>query len=335
MTRPSSLRGEVADAVAVHGQLHGLGRRRDPPALGFERGQRRGVDRLDLRDDDVRAVLLDRRPQRRAVEHREDLERVGALHRRGVGIAVAGDDPAAEALGGDGEFAAELARAEQHQRCKVHGCACLADRASRCPIVNPPAAPPRCKPPPPPPPKPLTPNDIVAKAPAAAWRTIPADDLLVIDLKAGGRVVVQLAPAFAPVHVANIRALARANWWDGAAVYRVQDNYVAQWGQGESEKPFPKGVVAKPPAEYTRRLRGLPVRPLGSADPYAPAAGYALGWPVAYSPTRRHGQPRPLLWLCRRRRAAWRPTPAAAASYTPSSATRRASSTATSPSSAG
>ena len=38
----------------------------------------------------------------------------------------------------------------------------------------------------------------------------PADDLLVIDLKDGGRVVVQLAPAFAPVHVANIRALARA-----------------------------------------------------------------------------------------------------------------------------
>ncbi len=132
------------------------------------------------------------------------------------------------------------------------------------------------------PPKPLTPNDIVAKAPAAAWRTMPADDLLVIDLKAGGRIVVQLAPEFAPVHVANIRALARANWWDGAAVYRVQDNYVAQWGLGEAEKPFPKGVVATPPAEYARRLRGLPVRPLGSADPYAPNAGYALGWPVAY-----------------------------------------------------
>ena len=132
-------------------------------------------------------------------------------------------------------------------------------------------------------PQPLTPNDIVAKAPAAAWRTIPADDLLVVELKSGGRVVVQLAPAFAPVHVANIRALARANWWDGAAVYRVQDNYVAQWGQGEAEKPFPKEVVAKPPAEYARRLRGLPVQPLGYGDPYAPAAGYALGWPIAYS----------------------------------------------------
>lgn len=132
--------------------------------------------------------------------------------------------------------------------------------------------------------KPLTPTDIVAKAPAAAWRTIPADDLLVIELRNGGRVVIQLAPAFTPVHAANIRAMARANWWDGASVYRLQDNYVAQWGMGDVERPFPAGVVAKPPHEYWRTLRGLPVRPLGYADPYAPAAGYALGWPIAYNP---------------------------------------------------
>jgi peptidylprolyl isomerase len=135
-----------------------------------------------------------------------------------------------------------------------------------------------------PPAKPVTPTDVIAAAPPAAWRAIDPDDLLVIDLKTGGRIFVQLAPAFAPVHVANIKALARGGWWDGAAVYRVQDNYVAQWGHNESEKPFPAGVVAKPPAEYTRPLRGLSVRPLGYPDPYAPAAGFALGWPVAYSP---------------------------------------------------
>jgi peptidylprolyl isomerase len=96
-------------------------------------------------------------------------------------------------------------------------------------------------------------------------------------------VVVQLAPAFARVHVANIKALARANYWDGATVYRVQDNYVAQWGPNESDKPWPKGVVAKPPAEYTRALKGLSIKPLGSPDAYAPGAGFADGWPVAYS----------------------------------------------------
>jgi len=135
-----------------------------------------------------------------------------------------------------------------------------------------------------PPAKLLTPNDIVAAAPLSAWRTISPDDLLVIDLKNGGRIVVQLAPAFAPVHVANIRELARGHWWDGAAVYRVQDNYVAQWGNNDSEKAFPKGVIAKPPAEYTRALKGLAVHPLRFTDPYAPGAGYAGGWPIAYSP---------------------------------------------------
>lgn len=133
------------------------------------------------------------------------------------------------------------------------------------------------------PPKPPTPNDIVAASPTAAWKTINPDNILVIDLKSGGRVLIQLAPAFAPVHVANVKALARAGHWAGATIYRVQDNYVAQWGNNDSDKPWPAGVTPKPPAEYTRALRGLPVTPLGNRDPYAPAAGFADGWPIAYS----------------------------------------------------
>ena len=133
------------------------------------------------------------------------------------------------------------------------------------------------------PPKPPTPNDIVASAPATAWKAINPDNLLVIDLKSGGRVIIQLAPAFAPVHVANVKALARSSHWTGATIYRVQDNYVAQWGNNDSDKPWPSGVNPKPPAEYTRALRGLSVTPLGTRDAYAPAAGFAEGWPVAYS----------------------------------------------------
>ena len=129
-----------------------------------------------------------------------------------------------------------------------------------------------------------TPNDVIAGAPASAWKTIPADDLMVIDLANGGRVVVQLAPAFAPVHVGNIKALARGGYWNGATVYRVQDDYVAQWGLNDSDKPWPSGVNPKPPAEYTRPLKGLTVKPLGSSDAYAPAAGFVDGWPVGYSP---------------------------------------------------
>ena len=129
-------------------------------------------------------------------------------------------------------------------------------------------------------PKPLTPIDIVVAAPASAWRRIAPEDLLVIDFKAGPRVVIQLAPAFAPVHVANIRALARAHWWDGAAIYRVQDNYVVQWGHNDDRK-LSAGIVARPPAEYVRPLAGLLVTRFAYRDSYAPRAGYASGWPVA------------------------------------------------------
>ena len=131
------------------------------------------------------------------------------------------------------------------------------------------------------PPKKPVPNDIIAAAPASAWRTIPADDLMVMTLEGGGRVVVQLAPAFAPVHVANIRKMALGTYWQGAAVYRVQDNYVAQWGINEVKRDLPAGAVAKPPHEYWRSPRGLAITPLGSPDSYAIGAGFSGGWPVA------------------------------------------------------
>ena len=126
-----------------------------------------------------------------------------------------------------------------------------------------------------------TPTEIIAAAPATAWRAIPAEDLLLIDYEGGGRTVIQLAPSFAPVHVANIRALAGGGYWSGAAIYRVQDNYVAQWGTNDDKKPLPTGVVKKPPAEYVRSPRGLKIRPFGFADPYAASVGHSGGWPVA------------------------------------------------------
>ena len=152
-----------------------------------------------------------------------------------------------------------------------------------------------------PPAKPKTPSEIVAEAPAGAWRDIAADDLLVMDLRNGARVVIQLAPQFAPVHVANIRALAKGGWWSGSAIYRVQDNYVVQWGNNESTKPLPAGVVAKPPAEYHRALKGLAVRPLGYADAYAPERGFRRGLADRVRREGGHREPRPLLRLRRRR----------------------------------
>jgi peptidylprolyl isomerase len=135
------------------------------------------------------------------------------------------------------------------------------------------------------------PSEVIANSAASDWRAIDPENLLVMDLAGanggpGGRVVIELAPDFAPVHVANMRRFARAGWWNGATVYRVQDNYVAQWGNGDAETALPDGVVAQPPAEYERPLAGLALRPLGYPDAYAAMAGHGDGWPVGWDPAR-------------------------------------------------
>jgi peptidylprolyl isomerase len=131
------------------------------------------------------------------------------------------------------------------------------------------------------------PADVIAHSAASDWRPVDPENLLVMDLADGGHVIIELAPAFAPVHVANMRRFARAGWWNGATIYRVQDNYVAQWGNGDAQVAMPAGVVAQPPAEYERPLAGLNIRPLGFPDSYAPMVGHVDGWPVAWDPRRR------------------------------------------------
>jgi peptidylprolyl isomerase len=128
------------------------------------------------------------------------------------------------------------------------------------------------------------PSEVIKASTAVDWRAIDPDNLLVMELAKGGRVLIELATDFAPIHVANVKALAKGGWWNPSSVYRVQENYVVQWGLNESDKPFPAGVVKAPPAEYDRALAGLAIRPLGYPDSYAPMVGHASGWPVAYDP---------------------------------------------------
>lgn len=130
---------------------------------------------------------------------------------------------------------------------------------------------------------PVTPAEVVAQAPSSAWRSIPAEDLLVITIEGGKHVVIQLAPGFAPRHVGNIRTLAKAHWWDGTSINRVQDNYVVQWGDATEKKPMAPGLASTSPDDYTRPLSSLRQGLISSPhpDPYASATGYIDGWPVA------------------------------------------------------
>ncbi len=155
-----------------------------------------------------------------------------------------------------------------------------------------------------------SPGEIAAAAPTADWIAIAPSDLLVMDLvlDAKGkprRVVIQLMPApFSQGWIGNIHTLAAARWWDGTSVNRVQDNYVAQWGDATEKKALPVGLVTMSDGEYiaksiphfqnissingrayqanSGRKAPSPLPPTDKPeDLYAAAVGFAAGWPVA------------------------------------------------------
>lgn len=128
---------------------------------------------------------------------------------------------------------------------------------------------------------------LLDESPASDWRPLRPEDTLELELPAG-RVVIELAPGFAPRHVANLRALARGHYFDGLAVIRAQDGFVVQWGDpdaGDPGKERPVGAAARTlPAEFTRPAAGLPFSPLPDGDVYAPEVGFADGLPAARDP---------------------------------------------------
>ena len=148
------------------------------------------------------------------------------------------------------------------------------------------------------------PGEIVAAAPASEWIAIAPEDLLVMTLAPGAEgkareVVIQLMPPpFSQGWVENIRTLARAGWYDGIAVTRVQDNYVVQWGDPHAEdeakaKPLPDGLRVMRADAYTANATTTAIHEMppsegkrsvhhGRGDAYAEFTGFTRGWPTAY-----------------------------------------------------
>lgn len=122
----------------------------------------------------------------------------------------------------------------------------------------------------------------IASASASDWRPVDQADLMYIDLPAG-RVVIELAPLFAPAHVTNIRTLVRERFFDGTAIVRVQDNYVAQWGDPSGKRRLGT-AKATLPLEAERASGDIAFTPLPYRDSYAPETGFAGNFPAARDP---------------------------------------------------
>lgn len=133
-------------------------------------------------------------------------------------------------------------------------------------------------------------KEIIDAAPDSAWRTPDPARTLYMDLD-GGRAIIELAPGFAPQHVANIVTMAKGGFWDGLSIYRVQDNFVTQFGDPDADaedtskrKAHPPGTRQKLPAEFTRDAAGVTFDKLPDVDGWAPEVGFVEGFPAARDP---------------------------------------------------
>lgn len=74
-------------------------------------------------------------------------------------------------------------------------------------------------------------------------QSVDRENLLLLDLSNGGRVVIRLMPEWAPTHIERIKTLVREGFYDGVIFHRVIDGFMAQTGdptgtgQGGSKLP--------------------------------------------------------------------------------------------------
>jgi len=135
-------------------------------------------------------------------------------------------------------------------------------------------------------PKPKTTQELLDASKPSDWRSLDPANTIYLELS-GGRVVIELAPGFAPGHVGNIRTLAHEGYWNGMSINRSQDNFVVQWGdpaeEGQPRKPL--GAAKEHlSAEFERKADGLAFHALPDKDGWAPQVGFADGFAAARDP---------------------------------------------------
>ena len=140
--------------------------------------------------------------------------------------------------------------------------------------------------------KPQTVGEVLAAAKPSDWHALDPANTLYLEF-AAGRVIIELAPSFAPQHVANIKTLAHEKYFDGLAFLRSQDNYVVQWGDPNSDaKPEDKdqprsfgSAQHKLKAEFAVPIgKDLAFTPMPDHEGYAPQTGFFGDFPVARDP---------------------------------------------------
>lgn len=79
------------------------------------------------------------------------------------------------------------------------------------------------------------------------------EHMLALDLSTGGRVVIQLRPDVAPLHVERVKTLARLGFYNGLTFHRVIEGFMAQGGD-----PLGNGTGGSSLPDVPNEFNGLP-----------------------------------------------------------------------------
>ena len=137
------------------------------------------------------------------------------------------------------------------------------------------------------------------------WRPLDPQNTLVLEIQKAPTtqedllrprtetVVIEMAPEFAPNHVARMKALARQGFYDGRTFHRVIDDFMAQAGGIPGDPTGGDSPLPDLQSEFTVRM-GPDVQPVKVQDARqidprrgnspVTEAGFLDGFPVAYQP---------------------------------------------------
>ncbi|WGM30426.1 peptidylprolyl isomerase [Brevundimonas sp. NIBR11] len=122
-----------------------------------------------------------------------------------------------------------------------------------------------------------------AAAPAASdWRTIAPQNLLVIDTSKG-RILVEMEPRAAPLHVERLTTLANQGFYDGLKFHRVVTGFMAQTGDPQGTGQGGSDLPDLAPEFGFRRGRDAQFAPVQGGAPNG-IVGLVGSLPVATQP---------------------------------------------------